>query len=58
MSIPWHGTCFKYKYKHEQRSEIMNKKTLTILGVIAGIVVVLVVGYLVYMYGIMPDSQM
>jgi hypothetical protein len=36
----------------------MNKKTLTILGIVAGVVVVLVVGYLVYMYGIMPSSQM
>lgn len=35
----------------------MNKKTLTILGIVAG-VVVLVVGYLVYMYGLMPASQM
>lgn len=31
---------------------------LKILGIIAGIVVIGVVGYLVYMYGIMPPSQM
>lgn len=36
----------------------MNKKTLTILGIVAGIVVVLVVGYLIYMYGLMPASEM
>jgi cytochrome bd-type quinol oxidase subunit 2 len=36
----------------------MNKKTLTILGIVAGVVVVLVVGYLIYMYGIMPPSEM
>lgn len=36
----------------------MNKKTLTILGIVAGVVVVLVVGYLIYMYGLMPDTQM
>ncbi len=36
----------------------MSKKTLTILGVAAGIVVLLVVGYLVYMYGLMPASKM
>lgn len=33
-------------------------KNMKILGVIAGVVVVAVVGYLIYMYGIMPDSQM
>ena len=36
----------------------MNKKTLTILGIVAGVVAVLVIGYLVYMYGIMPPSEM
>jgi cytochrome bd-type quinol oxidase subunit 2 len=36
----------------------MSKKTLTILSITAGIVVVLVIGYLVYMYGIMPASKM
>jgi cytochrome bd-type quinol oxidase subunit 2 len=36
----------------------MSKKALTILGIAAGIVVILVVGYLVYMYGLMPASQM
>jgi cytochrome bd-type quinol oxidase subunit 2 len=36
----------------------MSKKTLTILGIVAAVVVVLVVGYLIYMYGLMPASQM
>jgi cytochrome bd-type quinol oxidase subunit 2 len=36
----------------------MNKKTLTILGIVAAVVVVAVVGYLIYMYGLMPASQM
>jgi cytochrome bd-type quinol oxidase subunit 2 len=36
----------------------MSKKTLTILSIVAGIVVVAVIGYLIYMYGIMPDSKM
>lgn len=36
----------------------MNKKTIKILGISAVVVVVLVIGYLVYMYGIMPKSSM
>ena len=36
----------------------MDKKTLKILGIIAGIVVVAVIGYLIYMYGLMPASKM
>ncbi len=36
----------------------MNKKALTILSIVAGVVVVIVLGYLIYMYGIMPASKM
>lgn len=35
----------------------MNKST-KILTIIAGVVAVIVIGYLVYMYGLMPASEM
>ena len=36
----------------------MDKKTIKILGIVAAVVVVIVVGYLIYMYGIMPSGEM
>jgi cytochrome bd-type quinol oxidase subunit 2 len=36
----------------------MDKKTIKILGIVAAVVVVIVVGYLIYMYGIMPAGEM
>lgn len=36
----------------------MDKKTIKILGIIAAVVVVIVVGYLIYMYGIMAPGDM
>ncbi len=35
----------------------MNKST-KVLTIIAGVVAVIVIGYLVYMYGLMPASKM
>ena len=36
----------------------MDKKTIKILGISAAVVVVIVVGYLIYMYGFMAPSAM
>lgn len=36
----------------------MDKKTLKLLAIVAGVVVVAVIGYLIYMYVLMPPSQM
>ena len=36
----------------------MNKKTIKILGISAAVVIVIVIGYLIYMYGIMSPASM
>jgi len=36
----------------------MDKKTIKLLGSLAAVVVLIVVGYLIYMYGIMAPSSM
>jgi cytochrome bd-type quinol oxidase subunit 2 len=36
----------------------MDKKTMKILGIVAAVVVLAVVGYLIYMYGMMAPGAM
>ena len=46
-------------FKLLQEGEIkMDKKTVKLLAILAGVVAVAVIGYLIYMYGIMPASKM